>query len=71
MSYSFIKHLQLINQALDTMCHHLDSEDSQFRYKVNMVRDSLRGVEDTYHEVLKRDAEDDNVYIKPSVVENN
>ena len=71
MSYSFIRHLQTINQALDIMCNHLDSEQSEFRYKVSMARDSLRGVEDTYHEVLKRDAEDSHTYTKPTVVEKN
>jgi len=59
-----------INSALDSMCKHLEETDSEFKYKVCMARDSLLSVEKTYHEVLERDANEDNTYMKPTIVEN-
>lgn len=70
MNYSFIRKLQNINMALNTMCEHLEQTDSEFKYKVCMARDSLLSVEKTYHEVLERDANEDSTYIKPTIVEN-
>ena len=70
MSYSFITHLSSINRSLTIMCGHLDASKSEFRHKANMARDYLKGIEDTYHEVLTTDAGDNKTYSKPTIVEN-
>lgn len=70
MSYSLITHLSSINRSLTILCSHLDSTDSEFKHKAHMARDYLKGIENTYHEVLATDASDNKTYTKPTIVEN-
>ena len=66
---SFIKQLTSINNQLRPFVEQLKDENSTFRWRVQNAYDVLSKLEDDYHEVLFRDANEDSTYIKPTLKE--
>jgi len=62
---SMIKQLTAINNQLRPLAEQLREENSSFRWRIQNALDVLSRVEEDYHEVLERDANEDSNYTPP------
>lgn len=69
MAKSVINQLIIINRQLEQLSEQLHAEDSAFKYSINMYVTGLKNMENQFHEVLERDASDDEPYQKPKLQE--
>lgn len=65
MQLAFIKQVEDCLHHLENLEARANNDDSAFKYHVSNAAQSLRRVAEAYHEVLRRDASEDEAYIPP------
>lgn len=65
MQIAFIRQIEDVLFQLEQLSNRAKEENSQFRWRIDTARDSIKGVSTTYHEVLQRDLEEDTSYTPP------
>jgi len=69
MPKSVLNQLVIINRQLEQLSEQLHAENSSFKYSINMYVTGLKNMENQFHEVIERDATDDEPYQKPKLQE--
>lgn len=65
MTIAFIRQIEDTLFQLEQITARAKKENSQFRWRIETARDSIKAVSNTYHEVLQRDASEDATYTPP------
>ena len=65
MQIAFIRQVEEALTQLTLLADRASDEDSQFKHRILMARDSILHVSHTYHEVLARDISEDEAYQPP------
>ena len=65
MTLAFIRQVEDCLHHLENLETRADNDDSAFRYTISSARASIKQVADAYHEVIRRDASEDEAYIPP------
>lgn len=65
MQIAFIRQTEEVLNQLERLHERAVEEESEFRFRIASAKDFIEGVVNTYHEVLNRDATEDEAYIPP------
>ena len=65
MDIAFIRQVGEVKFQLDALVDRAKTEDSQFQWTLATAQQAVSNVYDTYHEVLHRDANEDETYTPP------
>jgi len=65
MTIAFIRQVEDALYQLERLADRAKQDDSEFRWKIESAKDSIKSVSNTYHEVLYRDSDEDEAYIPP------
>ena len=65
MQIAFIRQIEDVLFQLEQLSDRAKEENSQFRWRIDTAKESIRAVSITYHEVLERDNSEDTTYTPP------